>query len=122
MPTLNSLMKYRLLLLVLIVTIGSCKPKEEPHLPAAKMQHILTDIHLAEINSMLVYDSTHQARNRNIDSLAVYYNDIFAHYKTNKEEFSKSLDWYKTNPEELDSVYARIITDLSIMSGESEKK
>jgi hypothetical protein len=100
----------------------SCKPKEEEHLSPEKMQHILTDLHLAEINSMLVYDSTHQARNKNIDSLALYYNEVFAHHRISKEEFSKSLEWYKANPQELDSVYARVITDLSIMSGETEKK
>jgi len=115
-------MKNYTLVLMLFVIACSCKPKQEPHLPPDKMQHILTDMHLAEINSMFVYDSTHQARNKNPDSLALYYNEIFAHYNITKEEFSKSLDWYKLNPEELDSVYSRVITDLSIMSGEAEKK
>lgn len=115
-------MKHYFLFFFLIVTVCSCKPKEEAHLPAEKIQRILTDLHLAEINSMLVYDSTHQARNKNLDSLALYYNDVLAHHNISKEEFSKSLQWYKENPEELDSVYARVITDLSIMSGEAEKK
>lgn len=111
-----------ILILLCSVVMFSCKPKEEGHLSQDKMERVITDLQIAEVNSMIMSDSTHQARNKNYDSLAVYYKDVLHHHNLTLEEFSKSLEWYKNNPDELDTVYAHVITDLSIMSGETDRK
>jgi hypothetical protein len=98
---------------LLFVFCLSCSEKEEAHLPPAKMQQILYDIHLAEAYStMALRDSTHRRSERNIDSLALYYATIFRHHKLSAAEFNRSLDWYKQHPEELDSIYTKMIPDM----------
>jgi hypothetical protein len=105
------------------IMLSSCnegKPKDI--LDAHQMEAVLTDIYLAEANSTLVNDSAHTIRNRNIDSLAVYYNAILTHHKISKEKLTKSVDWYKRNPEELDTIYARVITDLNRLQSQYPQK
>lgn len=108
---------------VLICILSSCdegRPKDV--LDAKKMEAVLTDIYLAEANSTLVNDSAHTIRNRNIDSLAVYYKAILAHHNISKETLIQSVDWYKRNPEDLDTIYARVITDLNRLQSQHPQK
>jgi hypothetical protein len=82
------------------------------------MEAILQDIHLAEAYSVIVnQDSVHKSNEKNLDSLALYYSVIFRHHKTDEKEFEKSLQWYKQNPEQLDSVYAKMIDQVSLLEG-----
>ena len=88
--------------------VHSCSPVSGGgyHLPVKTMQKVLLDINIAEAYSLLEKDSLHRIGNKNIDSLSQYYNDIFAHYHITHAQFDQSLDWYKNNPDELDSIYA----------------
>ncbi len=79
------------------------------HLAPDVMGKVLLDVNMAEAYSVNVIDSMRRTGLKNTDSLAVYYKSIFAHYKITKEQFSKSLEWYKAHPEEMDSVYKKII-------------
>jgi len=100
---------YGCLFLLLAVCSASCG-KEEKHLDPEKMQRILTDLHFAEAYSMAANpDSVQRKSQRDPDSLAVYYSIVLRHHKVTKTEFDNSLDWYKQHPQELDSVYARMI-------------
>jgi hypothetical protein len=107
--------------LIVLVLLASCKRKGEPAIQPAQMEKILTDIHIAEAYSVMVNDSLHHIRNKNYDSLAVYYNDIFAHYHVSKEQFIKSIAWYKNNPEDLDSVYAHMLITTGKMEARGGK-
>lgn len=93
--------------------LSSCISEPEPPLPPDEMKSILMDIHLAEAYSMMVTDSTHYLREKDKDSLAVFYNDILSHYKLSKDEFIDIVDWYRHHPEQMDSVYANMITEMS---------
>lgn len=105
------------------VILSSCnESKPNDILDAHQMEAVLTDIYLAEANSTLVNDSAHTIRNRNIDSLAVYYKAILTHHNISKEKLTKSVDWYKRNPEDLDTIYARVITDLSRLQSQHPQK
>ncbi len=73
------------------------------------MQKILLDVNLAESFSITVKDTLHRGGTKNLDSLAVYYKDIFAHHHITAEEFTSSLAWYKDHPDELDTLYNNII-------------
>jgi len=76
------------------------------------MQSVLEDIHLAEAYSVLVSPDSVATNEKNYDSLALYCRLIFKHYNITSAEFEQSLDWYKRNPEELDSIYANMIDQI----------
>lgn len=107
-------MKNIFLLLLSALIVVSCSETDMPHFPPGKMQAILQDLHLAEAYSTVIgQDSLHRGSERNLDSLAVYYQTIFKHYHTGNEEFQQSLLWYKQHPEGLDSIYVRMIDSLT---------
>jgi len=111
-------MKAVILLLVSLILLYSCNQKHAPQIPAKKMEKVLADIHLAEVYSMLVgKDSSNRTRERNFDSLAVYYQTVFKHHKVTYAQFQASLDWYKQHPEELDSIYVKMIPEMTRLEG-----
>lgn len=96
----------------------ACNVGESSHLPREKMQKILYDIHIAETYSVIIMqDSVSRTSEKNLDSLAHFYNTIFKHYGITAEQFGKSLDWYKQNPSELDSIYVAMIPEMSKLEG-----
>ena len=96
----------------------ACRQQSQPHLPPDKMQRLLFDIHLAETYSMTLHeDSTKRNVERNQDSLALFYRSIFKHHQITEKEFDESFDWYKQNPEQLDSIYASMISEMSKLEG-----
>lgn len=101
--------------IISILLLCACNNPQGASIPAGKMAKILYDVHLAEVYSAnLKNDSTNkQHTGKNMDSLANYYNSIFAHYKITKEQFTQSIDWYKEHTEELDTIYTNMITELS---------
>ena len=100
-------------LIVLCIAISCNSTKQADVIPVETMQKILIDLHYAEIYSAMLYDSSHQIRNKNMDSLAVFYKSIQEHYSISDEQLITSIDWYKHNPEQLDTTYAKMITTVS---------
>ncbi|HRO42769.1 MAG TPA: DUF4296 domain-containing protein [Flavipsychrobacter sp.] len=97
----------------LFILLFSCRQKETAHIAPQQMQQILFDIHLAESYSTALHsDSTKRNTERNLDSLAVFYRSVFQHHNITQQQFEESLDWYKQNPEDLDSIYARLIPEM----------
>ena len=86
------------------------------------MQKVLLDINLAESYSLMVKDSLHRGGSKNVDSLSVYYKEIFDHYKLTPDQFTENLNWYKNHPDDLDSMYSTIITSASHMLEKPAKK
>ena len=109
----------------LLLIISACKDEEKGKvvvpggvLSAETMQSILRDMYLAEAYSVVLKPDTGEYANRkNIDSLAVFYKEILEHHKVSKEEFEKSMTYYKRNPAHLDSVYNRVLPQLSTLEG-----
>jgi hypothetical protein len=99
--------------LCLCFTIVGCKNKITGHIPAADMQQTLLDINLAEAYCIMVKDSLHKGGTKNLDSLSVYYQEIFAHHNITQEQFIESLAWYKNHPEELDTLYNNLIPKVA---------
>jgi hypothetical protein len=105
-------MKYIAIALTILL-FSACKQKETAEISAPQMEKILQDIHLAEVYSSMLSDTSHRVAEKNMDSLVVYYNDILKHHKVTTEQFKSSLEWYKNNPAELDTLYGRMISSLS---------
>ncbi len=80
------------------------------------MEQILLDINLAEAYSTMVRDSLHKLGNKNPDSLAKYYKDIFNHHNVTREQFEKSLYWYKAHPDDLDTLVNNILPVVTKMT------
>lgn len=97
----------------------SCKDDGQPPITPAKMKLVLSDLQLAEVYSAMVDDSNHIYRSKNVDSLSRYYKEILAHHKITKAQFAESIEWYKRNPDKLDSVYAAILPQLSKLEGDN---
>jgi len=100
--------------------LSSCNTKPKfigNHLSPRVMQNLLVDINLAEAYSTYVKDSLHPAGAKNIDSLSVYYKDVFTHYNITKEQFTESLNWYKNNPADLDTLYSKMVLTIAKMQG-----
>lgn len=108
-------MKYSILLIfVSIICFASCHQQETDHLPAQKMQQILLDVSTAEAYSIVMpKDSTKKTSDKNEDSLAVFYKRILKHYNISQAEFDKSMDWYKKHPDELDTIYTKMIPEMT---------
>ena len=100
--------------IVLVALFAGCKPKSPDHLKPEIMTHLLLDLQAAETySSLLPKEASHPYRAKNIDSLAVYYKTVFAHYHITQQQFDESLTWYSLHPDEMDSVYNRIIPELT---------
>ena len=116
-------MRWFLSVIVFAVCFLSCKEKNHSHLPAAKMQVVLKDLHLAEAYSTLVpKDSLRPSEAKNTDSLAKYYHLILKHHGVSWDEFQKSLLWYQEHPRELDNVYIKLIADIDSIAKKPEIK
>lgn len=108
---------YRISLLLLYCSFLaiSCKmpTKKETHIAPDVMAELMVDIQMAETYSTMVKDSVHTNGKKNADSLAAFYKDILAHHNITMEQFSKSLDWYKSHPNEMDTLYNDMIPILT---------
>ncbi len=103
-------MKGVVIAMAMLAAFASCKQSlSGDHLPPAVMQKVLLDVNLAEAYSTSVKDSVHRGGLKNTDSLAAFYKTIFAHYNITQAQFSASMEWYKAHPEEMDSVYNKMI-------------
>jgi hypothetical protein len=95
--------------LVLLLLLFSCKEKNEgEHLPPELMQKVLLDVNIAETYSTMVKDSLYKNGAKNLDSLASYYKQIFAHHHITQQQFNKSLDYYKAHIDEFDTLYNKM--------------
>jgi hypothetical protein len=115
-------MRKTIVALCLLLAVSCKNEPEAPPIPQDKMQHILTDIVYAETYASMVDDTTRQIRQKNMDSLAVYYKAIFAHHKITSEQFSQALEWYRYNPGELDTVYKSMVNNIALTEGLEKAK
>ncbi len=106
------------------ITVFACNSiNKGNHLPMPKMEAVIYDITIAEAYSTKARDNTNFGGMKNLDSLGDYYKEIFKHHGITQQEFTESLKWYKSRPDDIDSIY----THLSIKAdkenaAESKKK
>jgi hypothetical protein len=96
--------------LVVLLTSACYKsiPVEKPILSEDKIKAVLKDVHVAE--ALL----TETSDRRKKDSLArIYYGQILRIHNISPEDFDQSMNAYFTSPGTLDSLYQKIILDIS---------
>lgn len=110
-------MRILLPFLLMLMVAGACSHTGTAPLPPNKMQEVLLDIHIAESWSVLLSrDSTQpNTMQRHEDSLVAFYQQIFRHHQVTGKEFMESLDWYRQHPQELDSIYMRMIPEATLL-------
>jgi hypothetical protein len=113
---------FQVVFLFLSLMFTSCKQKDKPPIDDAKMEKLLVDIGLAEAYATLVNDSLHKQRDKNMDSLAVYYQAVLKHHSISLQQFQQALDWYKKHPRELDSLYNRVLPVYSSFEADLKGK
>ncbi len=99
-----------LFLFVVCLLSVSCKESaEKNHLSKEQMQAIMLDINLAEAYSTITVDSNYHKGSKNADSLAAFYKTVFSHHGITEQQFQSSLTWYKSHPEDMDTVFNNMI-------------
>jgi hypothetical protein len=81
----------------------------QPPLSKETMRSVLLDLNMAESYSTMVKDTIRGSSSKNPDSLGTYYQAVFKHYGISRDEFDKSMAWYKERPNEMDSLFSGII-------------
>ena len=87
---------------------SSCTQKEADVLPMAKMEQILYDINLAEAYSTVARHEQNLGGVKDLDTLSTFYKAIFEHHKITLQQYEQSMQWYKTHPVQLDSLYSHV--------------
>ncbi len=103
---------------ILIILIGtlytSCNTSPEP-IPINKMTKLLLEMHLAEAYAQHMPKDSGQTSIKNEDSLLIYNAQILKANNITEKDFQNSINWYKTKPELLDSIYQTMLTDITIL-------
>lgn len=80
-----------------------------------KMTQVLLELHLAEALAQHLPKDSLQNEIKNTDSLAIFSKVIFTQNQVTEKEFLQSLEWYKSKPELLDSMYQNILSEIAIL-------
>ena len=116
-------MKVRFLsILCLLIFLVACNgnnlfnSRPSDVLPGEQMIPLLVDIHLADAALKLNHVG------QNPGNVNLYYSTSFApvfkKHKTTPAVFEKSMNWYSRNIDNLDEIYAEVITRLSTLESQ----
>lgn len=84
-----------------------------------EMVDIITDMHIFDA----VMASEQKKGGKNVQDQKYYlYNSIMEKYNITRERFEESFKYYQRDFEVMDDIYADVITKLSIMKSEAERK
>jgi hypothetical protein len=86
-----------------------------------KMTQVLLELHLAEALAQHIPKDSLQNEIKNTDSLVIFTREIFTKNQVTEKEFLQSLEWYKSKPELLDSMYQNILSEIAILHSKKVK-
>ena len=102
----------RLVLIAMVATLFSCQGDARPEgiLGREEFKEALFDAQLIEarMNHELVLEQ--------MEAMPVeqYYDEMFLHHETTKEQFKESFDYYSQHPDSLKLIYEEIIMELTL--------
>jgi hypothetical protein len=94
-------------------------PPPEDLIPQNEMVDIIVDLHLMDA----VLQSSQKRGDSEMESKKYYlYESILEKYDITREQFESSMEYYQQNLENIDAIYADVITKLSKLKSEAEIK
>ena len=105
-------MKKTLLILSLIFLISCSKQANLPKGVLSKKEfiEILADIQKSQSLANIKSDTSFEIRNIRLEN---YNNDILKKHNVSKENYNKSVEYYSTNPEELNKIMDQVVKKLN---------
>lgn len=85
------------------------------------MGKILLELHLAEAYAQQLPKDSNHLSFKNEDSLIVFHAEILKKQDISEIDFQQSINWYKSRPELLDSIYQGILSEIAIMNSKHNK-
>lgn len=106
---------FQMLLILLTLFVASCAEEEviPIPLPEEKLIDVLIDVHVAEamMDKLTAIDQDTVGK--------VYYRMIFREHEVSKEDFDKSMEILREDPERLNSIYEQILDKLNVLEAEA---
>lgn len=105
-------MKKTLLILSLIFLISCSKQANLPKDVLSKKEfiEILADIQKSQSLANIKSDTSFEIRNIRLEN---YYEEILKKHNVSKENYNKSVEYYSTNPEELNKIMDQVVKKLN---------
>jgi NRPS condensation-like uncharacterized protein len=115
-------MRTLLILIPMLILLGGCYPKHEEKdseppddlIEVEKMANIIAEVEIAESALRQKQNYGHEIRSVKEE----YYTAIFKKYEVTKDQFDRSLAYYKKDLETIDAIYEQVITRLSVIESE----
>ena len=106
--------------LFILITISSCSEYEQQNrdvpsnlIDKAEFTNIMLDIRLAEV---IIRQDVTKNNGNYTDSITKYYYDfVFNKHDISKEQFQANLDYYTSNPSELDDINKAVVDSLNLL-------
>jgi len=119
-------MKYILLFIIPLIILSSCyhENKEKITKPktlfsTSQMVDILTDVQLSE---GAIAGNRLNRKHTDRDYKDSIYRLLFQHYGITAEQLRENMDYYNSRPEEMEKIYDKVLSNLSLMKSEIEVK
>jgi hypothetical protein len=91
----------------------ACKTNKNEILNAKKMEDVLVDIYIAEAYAQYLKNDTLEVSKP--DSLKKYMSVILGKHTITQKKFSESMQWYKDNPTEFDTIYSHVFNKITAL-------
>jgi hypothetical protein len=115
-------MRNLLILIPILILLGGCYPTHEENdtvppddlIEVEKMVNIIAEVEIAESALRQKQNYGHEINRLKEE----YYTAIFNKYEVTKDQFDRSLAFYKKDLETIDAIYEQVITRLSVIESE----
>ncbi|MCB0632566.1 MAG: DUF4296 domain-containing protein [Saprospiraceae bacterium] len=106
---------FEIFIFSLAIVFAGCAREEVEPIPLAtdKLIDVLIDVHVAEA----MMDKLTAADQDTVGK--VYYRMIFREHGISKEDFDKSMDILREDPERLNAIYEQILDKLNVLEAEA---
>jgi len=88
-------------------------PVPKDIIPEDSLIRIIVDMHLAD--AILIEPSVQQKQM--VINKSKFYNAVLNKHAVTKDKFQESLNYYSDNLEKFDSIYERVIEELTVIQG-----
>jgi hypothetical protein len=105
-------MKHLLFIIIILSFCGCTRlmsDKPEGLIPQEKMIPILVDLHIADA----LAEQKNGTQNLNLPLTNALYTRIYHNYGISADQYKSSYKYYESHPDQMDTMYTKVITELS---------